>query len=262
MGRPDRAKVLASAFIGIGLFSAGILTGTYLTPREAQVEEILGEDPPIYGIVLTYSPDPPLAGQVIRFTIRAFDGNDSAVSGAIVMVAMEAGERPMSSMEMVGGMVRIKEREPSVYEFGFRFNQTGPYTVHVHVIRPGGHISEMMRNHADFGPLVVHQSPPRQASEHRGQRVYILPSGYDPRSGRGFSPSTVSLILGINSTVTWINNDISSHTVTAVDGSFTSPLLNPGRSWSYRFTAPGIYRYLSNPHPWMLGTVVVLPPPV
>lgn len=48
-----------------------------------------------------------------------------------------------------------------------------------------------------------------------------------------------------------------AHTVTAVDGSFDSELLDPGESWSYTFETPGEYEYYCLPHPWMRARVIV-----
>ncbi|MDG7000536.1 MAG: cupredoxin domain-containing protein, partial [Nitrososphaerota archaeon] len=58
-------------------------------------------------------------------------------------------------------------------------------------------------------------------------------------------------------TVTWINNDIAPHTVTADDGSFNSGNLNAGETWTHVFTTPGTYTYHCNYHPWMHGTIIV-----
>ncbi len=58
-------------------------------------------------------------------------------------------------------------------------------------------------------------------------------------------------------TITWKNEDVLAHTVTAVDGAFDSGMIQPGDSWSYTFTTPGTYAFLCTPHPFMTGVVVV-----
>ena len=73
-----------------------------------------------------------------------------------------------------------------------------------------------------------------------------------------YSPPTITVILGVNSTVTWVNNDVAPHTVTATGGSFNSGNLDSGQSWSFTFTTPGTYTYYCSYHPWMKGTVVVV----
>jgi len=49
------------------------------------------------------------------------------------------------------------------------------------------------------------------------------------------------------------------HDIHARDGSFDSPLLNPGNSFTFSFTKPGLYRYYCIPHEGdgMIGQVEV-----
>jgi plastocyanin len=86
--------------------------------------------------------------------------------------------------------------------------------------------------------------------------VSIVPGAGTPPN-KGFSPDNITVVIGVNNTVTWTNNDISIHTVTANDGSFDSGYLNGGASFSYTFTRPGIYQYHCTIHPWMTGFVTV-----
>lgn len=72
-----------------------------------------------------------------------------------------------------------------------------------------------------------------------------------------YSPDQVTVVMGANNTVTWVNNDNAPHTVTAYDGSFGSGNIGAGGSYSYTFTQPGAYRYYCAYHSWMVGTVVV-----
>jgi len=93
-----------------------------------------------------------------------------------------------------------------------------------------------------------------------GPMVDILPmSGMDDNSAAPFySPQTITVVIGVNNTVTWTNGDTVPHTVTATDGSFNSGNLNPGQAWSHTFTTPGTYTYYCSYHSWMKGTVIVL----
>jgi plastocyanin len=72
-----------------------------------------------------------------------------------------------------------------------------------------------------------------------------------------FSPVEVTVVIGVNNTVTWVNNDNAAHTVTASDGSFSSGNIGSGGVYTYTFTTPGAYRYYCAYHEWMVGTVVV-----
>ncbi len=89
--------------------------------------------------------------------------------------------------------------------------------------------------------------------------VTILPRAAYPNS-TGYSPSTITVVIGVNNTVRWVNNDTAPHTVTATDHSFDSGNLNPGDTWTYTFTKPGTYTYVCTYHPWMKGTVIVVSP--
>jgi plastocyanin len=70
-----------------------------------------------------------------------------------------------------------------------------------------------------------------------------------------FVPGRIEIEAG--TTVEWTNNDPLQHSVTADDGSFTSPLINPGATWRHTFATPGTYPFHCTPHPFMKGTVVV-----
>lgn len=97
-------------------------------------------------------------------------------------------------------------------------------------------------------------APPPQGA--RGAAVYIEET---PVTWQ-YSPQNITVVLGVNSTVTWISHSVSYDTVTADDGSFASGVIPPGGSFTHDFTAPGTYGYHCIYHPWMVGTVTVLPP--
>ena len=74
----------------------------------------------------------------------------------------------------------------------------------------------------------------------------------------GYDPDNITVVIGINNTVIWTNNDNEPHTVTATDGSFDSGNMNPGAEFVHTFTSPGSYTYICTYHPWMRGYVTVL----
>jgi plastocyanin len=88
-------------------------------------------------------------------------------------------------------------------------------------------------------------SPPGEATE--GTNVAI--------KDYAFSPATLTVAAG--TTVIWTNNDAVPHTATASDGSFDSGNLNPGQSFSFKFSTPGTYAYSCQYHAGMQGTIVV-----
>jgi plastocyanin len=87
--------------------------------------------------------------------------------------------------------------------------------------------------------------------------VSIVSDAGTNTSSKGFSPDNIILVLGVNNTVVWTNNDSAPHTVTANDGSFNSGNLAPGQSFAYTFTSPGTYTYHCTYHPWMVASVTV-----
>jgi plastocyanin len=57
--------------------------------------------------------------------------------------------------------------------------------------------------------------------------------------------------------VTWSNDDSTTHTVTADNGSFDSGNLSPGKSFSFTFAKSGTMKYHCSIHSFMHGTVNV-----
>ena len=73
--------------------------------------------------------------------------------------------------------------------------------------------------------------------------------------GFAFAPATLTVAVG--TTVTWTNRDEEPHTVAASDGSFHSPGMGTGATFTHTFTAAGTFDYVCSIHPMMRGTVVV-----
>ena len=70
-----------------------------------------------------------------------------------------------------------------------------------------------------------------------------------------FVPEVIEVKAGTE--VTWRNKDSSLHTVTAVDGSFSSSPLNEGAVFKRAFAKPGTYAFTCEMHPFMSGKIVV-----
>ncbi|GEM_PF-798551 len=75
----------------------------------------------------------------------------------------------------------------------------------------------------------------------------------------GFSPKTATLDFGTK--VTWTNKDTSNHQVVADNGAFASPILGPGKTYSFTFDQSGTFRYHDALHPSLVGTFTVKGPP-
>ena len=70
-----------------------------------------------------------------------------------------------------------------------------------------------------------------------------------------FSPATLPVKAG--TTVTWTNNDSTTHTVTSDSGVFNSGNLAPGATFSYTFNSTGTFTYHCSIHTYMKGTIIV-----
>jgi plastocyanin len=71
----------------------------------------------------------------------------------------------------------------------------------------------------------------------------------------GFSPATVT--INQDDSVTWTNTDTKDHQVVANGGSFASPILKPGKTYTHAFRNGGTFRYHDGLHPTLRGTVTV-----
>ena len=88
--------------------------------------------------------------------------------------------------------------------------------------------------------------------------ISIVAGASSPNNLAGhFVPTTIVVVIGVNNTITWINEDYSIHTITSNSGLFNSGLLNHGDTWSYTFSSPGTFGYHCSFHPYMTGTIVV-----
>ncbi|MDC0927871.1 pentapeptide repeat-containing protein [Nitrosopumilus sp.] len=78
-----------------------------------------------------------------------------------------------------------------------------------------------------------------------------------------YLPSTLVKEIGLS--VIWANNDTSPHTVTSgspaegPDGYFDSGLMMVDDSFEFPFEEEGTFDYFCMVHPWMTGTVIIVP---
>jgi len=94
------------------------------------------------------------------------------------------------------------------------------------------------------------------------------PPGYTSgKTTYGYTPDVVTVVIGKNNTVYWVNDDSTGapHTVTSdsgdsvqFDSGMTGPLTTVGGAYQFTFTTPGTYTYHCSFHAWMQGTVKVV----
>lgn len=89
-------------------------------------------------------------------------------------------------------------------------------------------------------------------------------------------PQVATVVIGVNNTVRWINEDNVPHTITSdsdyrdpVSGLFDSrerptdeggAFVMPGQDYEFTFTKSGQIDYHHEPHPWVQGTIIVREP--
>lgn len=74
---------------------------------------------------------------------------------------------------------------------------------------------------------------------------------------RRFAFGPADLRMRAGDRVTWINCDEDQHTSTADGGQWSSPLLAPGDGFTQTFPTAGEFPYHCEPHPFMIGRVIV-----
>jgi plastocyanin len=121
------------------------------------------------------------------------------------------------------------------------------------------------------------------ASQHQPKvAIVLIPEGSSLAGSarNNFEPETITVVTGVNSTVRWVNEDVTLHSVIASsddDPIFynatkvqcenndyqncvvipSNNFLSPGGTFEFTFTKPGVYDYHMEPHPHMQGTVIV-----
>jgi plastocyanin len=88
------------------------------------------------------------------------------------------------------------------------------------------------------------------------QVAILLNSGINENSP-GLSPNAIIVIIGMNNTVTWTNEDLSPHMIASDSPTFNSGNLTAGQSFTYTFSTVGTFNYQCPNHPWIHGMVTV-----
>ncbi len=85
-------------------------------------------------------------------------------------------------------------------------------------------------------------------------------SGASTKGPNAFDPSPFTISLASKTTVKWVNDDGTTHSIVA-DGGLFAPSGNMGPNVTYQatFTTAGTYTYKCGIHPTMTGTIEVTP---
>jgi len=100
-------------------------------------------------------------------------------------------------------------------------------------------------------------------------RSYLEPQGFNLTqfqtefaTGAYPYPINITVTIGVNNTIEWVNKDTQPHTATAIVAPPGTPLFNsglilPGKTFSVTLTTPGAYRYTCAWHNWLAGQIIV-----
>lgn len=86
------------------------------------------------------------------------------------------------------------------------------------------------------------------------------PAGYTSGATThyGYAPDTVTVVIGVNNTLYFVNQDAAIHTATSdTSGVFDTGNINAGGTAQVTLTTPGTFSYKCIYHSWMQGTVIV-----
>jgi plastocyanin len=95
--------------------------------------------------------------------------------------------------------------------------------------------------------------------------MVVIPYDTGDNESLNFQPANITVVIGVNNTVTWVDQDSIQHTVVSTSvppgaQKFNSGILNQSQEFTITLTVPGTYHYYCDIHPtWMKGTITVLP---
>jgi len=153
----------------------------------------------------------------------------------------------------------------------------GPYTItvpgtyayycEVHPTTMVGKVVVVAGSGSTSGPAASSSSTSTTSSKSgalpaNGLAISILKGASSDQSSPGYAPDNATLVVGVNNTVIWTNNDALGHTVTFTtvpSGAkvSSSDLIGPNGTFTQTFTVPGTYHYYDTLFSWMKGTIVV-----
>jgi plastocyanin len=99
-------------------------------------------------------------------------------------------------------------------------------------------------------------SPPAPSPTTSGSSIAAsIVVGASTMTTTAYAPNPIAVSVG--GTVTWTNNDSTTHTSTANGGAWNSGSIAPGGRFSMTFPSAGTFPYHCSIHPGMIGTVNV-----
>ena len=240
----DEGRVPAKFLYGVGVFMivvAAVLASVFVFRLQPPLATSPAPPPPQQGVASIVMPDgvgsntaldfsPANATVVIGVNNTVVWTNEDSVGHTVVSKAVPSGAASFSSpIISKGGEFNVTLTVPGVYKY---FCSLHPAWMQATIVVKAG------------------------SSSSSGVTV-TMPAGVGSSNTLNYAPPSITVVIGVNNTVTWVNKDQSIHTVTATDKSFDSGNILPGASYTYTFTKAGTYTYACIYHSWMKGTIVV-----
>jgi len=226
-----------TAYVGFGLVSPD----TYIINEEV-IEEIV-EDllplGPVYSISILagsaeqgnpdYDPD---VADVPQGYVIEWVNNDELVH--TVTSSLDSGDTFDSGMISAGDKFQLDTSELTLGEYEY-ICLVHPWMIATIVIEEPQE------------PVITEVIIPAGAAIQQIGQIY-----YDPQD----------ISVPKDTTVQWINEDETIHTVTSTvdgvpSGIFDSSIIDAGREFTYTFDSAGTFDYICIVHPWMIGSVTV-----
>ena len=129
-------------------------------------------------------------------------------------------------------------------------------------VRAGGAVALVNSGKDDTkNTMGTHEiTPSKDNSTKSSDSANSTPEATNTVSIKDFLYSPVAIKVKVGDTVTWTNNDSTSHTITADTASDNAPnssTITKGGTYSFTFKTAGTYAYHCNFHGQMKGTVEV-----
>jgi len=88
-----------------------------------------------------------------------------------------------------------------------------------------------------------------------GSTTVTIPSGASVQTTSAFGANPLTISAG--TTISWLNNDNTTHTSIGDEGQWNSGNVAPGGRFNFTFASSGQFTYHCQIHPNMTGTIIV-----
>lgn len=213
------------------------------------------------------TPTPTPTTVTVRLANRAYSPASISVATGDTVVWTNADKDPHTVTDRSGGFDSGTFNPGASYRRTFTSPGTFTYFCDLHPSMVG---SVTVSNPSPGGTLPPPPPPPPAPTAPApapGADPAAAPGTASPSAGVGAGPGAVrmfdfgfspaALTVSLGSTVTWTNGGLARHTVVADGGSFRSPDVRSGQTFSQTFSTPGTYTYICDIHPEMKGTITV-----